>query len=68
MPLKIQAISNDSLNRVAVIKIVDVLDDHPRVEAMMKLPMSETQTEAQIHSAIKSMAKAILEEAAHLCR
>jgi hypothetical protein len=67
MALKIETISNDPLKQVVIVRIVDVLDDHPRVEAVMKMPTSDTQTQAQIHAAIKKLAGSILEEASRIC-
>ena len=67
MTLKVQAITNDALNRIAIIKFTDVLDEHPQIQAVIRLPLLDTQTLAEVHVAIKATARTILEEAISLC-
>jgi hypothetical protein len=65
--LKLQSITNDPLNRVAVVRFTELFDDHPLISVAMKMPTLETQTQAEIQRAIKARAKAILSEATNLC-
>ena len=66
--LKLKSISNDPLNCIAVIRFAELLDDHPQIDVVMKLPTQETQTQAEVQQAIKSLARAVLFEASNLCR
>ncbi|HUO01385.1 MAG TPA: hypothetical protein VMU31_01300 [Rhizomicrobium sp.] len=65
--LKLQSITNDPLNRIAVIRFSEVFDSHPRISVEMQLPTLDTQTQAEVQSAIKKLAKALLNEATDLC-
>jgi hypothetical protein len=68
MTLKVQAIINDALNRIAIIRFSDVLDEHPQLEAVIRLPLLETQTLSEVNTAIKATATIVLEEALILCK
>jgi hypothetical protein len=65
--LKLQSIVNDPINRIAVIRFTEVFDDHPQISVAMKLPTLDTQTQAEVQTAIKALAKAVLTEAISLC-
>lgn len=65
--LKVQSISNDPLNRTAVIRFSEVFDDHPLISVAMRLPTQDSQTQAEVQNAIKKLAKALLSEATSLC-
>ena len=65
--LKLQSIINDPLNRVAIIRFTEVFDDHPQISVVMKLPTQDTQTQAEVQSAIKALARTLLGEATSLC-
>jgi hypothetical protein len=65
--LKLQSIINDPLNRVAIIRFTELFDDHPRISVVMKLPTEDTQTQAEVQSAIKALARTLLGEATSLC-
>lgn len=68
MPLKVQAITNDPINRIAIIRFGDVLDEHPKLQAVFHVPFVETQTLADVHTEVKALARSVLEEAMRLCR
>jgi hypothetical protein len=63
MTLKIQAITNDPLRKIALITLTDVLEDHPQISATMKLTSLESQTLSEVHDAVKAQAKALFAEA-----
>jgi hypothetical protein len=65
--LKLQSIVNDPINRIAVIRFTEVFDDHPQISVAMKLPTLDTRTQAEVQTAIKALAKAVLTEAISLC-
>lgn len=65
--LKLQSISNDPLNRIAVIRFSEVFDDHPQISVAMRLPTLDTQTQAEVQGAIKALARTLLSEATNLC-
>lgn len=65
--LKLQSITNDPINRMAVITFTDVFDPHPQISVTMKLPTADSQTQAEVQNAIKAMERRILGEASHLC-
>lgn len=65
--LKLQSIVNDPINRIAVIRFTEVFDDHPQISVAMRLPTLDTQTQAEVQSAIKALAKVVLTEAINLC-
>ena len=65
--LKLQSITNDPLNRVAVIQFAEVFDEHPQIRVVMKLPTLDSQTQAEVQNAIKALARDLLKEATHLC-
>jgi hypothetical protein len=65
--LKLQSIINDPLNRVAIIRFTELFDDKPQISVVMKLPTQDTQTQAEVQSAIKSLARTLLGEATSLC-
>jgi hypothetical protein len=64
---KLQSIVNDPINLTAIICFTEVFDDHPQISVAMKLPTLDTQTHAEVQSAIKAMAKVVLAEAVGLC-
>lgn len=68
MTLKVEAITNDPINRIAIIRFSDVLDEHPQLQAVLHIPLAETQTLAEVHAAVKATARQVLEEALRLCR
>lgn len=65
--LKFQSITSDPLNHTAEVRFSEVLDDHPQIRVAMKLSTLDTQTQAEVQRAIKTLAKAILSEACNLC-
>jgi hypothetical protein len=64
--LKLQSIVNDPINLTAIIRFTEVFDDYPQISVAMKLPTLDTQTQAEVQSAIKALAKAVLTEAISL--
>lgn len=65
--LKLQSITNDPLNRIAMVRFTEVFDEHPQISVAMRLPTLDTQTQAEVQDAIKAFARTLLSEATNLC-
>jgi len=63
MQLKVQGIANDPIKKVAVMTLVDVLDDLPHISATVMLVTSASQTQTEIHAALKHQMRLLFEEA-----
>ena len=61
--LRIQGIANDPIRQIAHVQFSGVLDDLPQIQATIRLVTLESQTQAEIHAALKQQMRTILEEA-----
>ena len=45
--LKLQSITNDPLNRIAMVRFTEVFDEHPQISVAMRLPTLDTQNSSR---------------------
>ena len=61
--LRIQGIANDPIRQIAHVHFSGVLDDLPQIQATIRLVTLDSQTQGEIHAALKKQMRTILEEA-----